>query len=170
MVNFRAVFNLEQAADKAGISTGLLHLWVSTGKVKPSLNMTVDATAVKDSLARRALQQTSWTNPDESSNWIFSADDVERIRSIVESTAKKDLSPPKKLTAWNPKADNGTHYTVGELASAWGLSDDTIRRLFENEPDVMTLGNKNPRGKRRRVTLRIPHNVAARVHKKLSSV
>jgi hypothetical protein len=163
------MFNLQQAADKAGISAGLLHLWVSTGKVKPSLIMVADANAC-DSLTQRALKQTNWTDKNEPSNWLFSEHDVERLQKMVENSAKADLSPPKKLTTWNPKEDSHKRYTIKELASAWGFSDDTIRRLFENEKDVVTIGDKNPRGKRRRVTIRIPHFVAARVHKKLSIV
>ncbi len=60
------------------------------------------------------------------------------------------------------------HYSPAELAELWGLSSDTIRRLFEDEPGVVTIGERNPRSKRRYVTLRIPQSVAARVHRRLS--
>jgi len=60
-------------------------------------------------------------------------------------------------------------FTVAQIASLWQLSTDTIKRMFENEPGVQALGNKNPRGKRKRITLRIPRAVMDRVKKKLSN-
>ena len=61
------------------------------------------------------------------------------------------------------------HYAAGELAALWGLSADTIRRLFANEPGVVILSRHNLR-KRTYRTLRIPASVADRVHSKLSVV
>jgi hypothetical protein len=61
------------------------------------------------------------------------------------------------------------HYTVGEIASFWRLSEDTIRRLFERESDVLVIEAQKPRfGRRRYSTLRIPQFVVERVHRKLS--
>ena len=57
------------------------------------------------------------------------------------------------------------NFTVSEIASSWKLSTDTIQRIFEDEPGVVVLGNKNPRGKRKRLTLRIPRAVMERVKK-----
>jgi AraC-like DNA-binding protein len=34
------------------------------------------------------------------------------------------------------------HYTVQELAEKWGMSESTIRRLFEDERGVLKLGNQ----------------------------
>jgi hypothetical protein len=49
------------------------------------------------------------------------------------------------------------HYTVAEIASMWKLSEDTIRAVFEGEPDVLVFGSEKPRfGRRRYSTLRIP--------------
>jgi hypothetical protein len=63
------------------------------------------------------------------------------------------------------------HYTAAELAEHWNLSLDTIRRLFQDEPGVLALGdNDGKSGKRRYTTLRIPESVAARVHRRLSKV
>jgi AraC-like DNA-binding protein len=61
--------------------------------------------------------------------------------------------------------DDGTQetFSVKEIASLLNLSSDTVRRMFADEQGVITLGNENPRGKRRRVTLRIPRNVYERV-------
>lgn len=60
------------------------------------------------------------------------------------------------------------HYAVAELAELWNLSTDKVRDLFENEPGVVVLGERNPRHKRRYRTLRIPHSVVERVHARLS--
>jgi hypothetical protein len=63
------------------------------------------------------------------------------------------------------------HFSASELAALWNLSLDTIRRIFENEPGVLVLGEARPKRHRRRyTTLRIPESVAARVHRRLSKV
>ncbi len=61
------------------------------------------------------------------------------------------------------------HYAVTEIAEMWSLSADKVRQIFENEPGVLLLGERNPRHKRRYVTLRIPQTVLERVHCRLSS-
>ena len=60
------------------------------------------------------------------------------------------------------------HFTPSELAKAWGVSIDSIRRLFRDEPGVLKMGEKSPKHKRQYLTLRIPHSVAERVHTRLS--
>lgn len=59
------------------------------------------------------------------------------------------------------------HYSVAELAELWNLSENTIRRMFENEPDVLQWGTTEGRFKRRYRTLRIPERVVLRVHRQL---
>jgi hypothetical protein len=61
------------------------------------------------------------------------------------------------------------HYTVKEIASLLNLSDDAVRKIFEEEPGVLVLGNATPgRGKRRYRTLRIPEKIVERVHRRLT--
>lgn len=55
-------------------------------------------------------------------------------------------------------------FTPQELAASWKLSEDTIRRLFQDEPGVFTIGDSVPRGKRGYTTLRIPASVVERVY------
>jgi len=62
------------------------------------------------------------------------------------------------------------HYTPAEVGKLWGLSADTVRRLFEKEPGVLLIGDPSRRGKRRYLTLRIPESVVSRVHRKMSRV
>ncbi len=59
------------------------------------------------------------------------------------------------------------HYSVSELASSWQLSENTIRRMFENEPGVLRWGTTERRFKRRYITMRIPETVVLRVHRQL---
>jgi Fic family protein len=79
---------------------------------------------------------------------------------------KRRKSPPRSLR--DPKLDS-QYYRASDLAQILNLSEDTIRRMFEDEPDVIVLGDKNPRGKRRRLTLRIPKSVFDRVCKRLAN-
>lgn len=63
------------------------------------------------------------------------------------------------------------HYTVAEIAVMWNLSKDAVRRLFQNEPGVLVLGDASPRRRKRPYkTLRIPESVARRVHARCSLV
>jgi hypothetical protein len=61
------------------------------------------------------------------------------------------------------------HYAPRELAELWGLSKETIRTIFRNEPGVLKIGSNGTRLKRGYKTLRIPQSVAERVHTRLSA-
>jgi hypothetical protein len=61
------------------------------------------------------------------------------------------------------------HYTPAEVGVAWGLSDDTVRRIFDREPGVMRRSRSNPR-KRKYVSMRIPESVMLRVHRRLTAM
>lgn len=60
------------------------------------------------------------------------------------------------------------HYTITELAKMWKLSYSTIQRMFRGEPGVLHLGNIHSR-RRTRISLRIPADVAEKVHQRLGS-
>ena len=63
------------------------------------------------------------------------------------------------------------HYSVGELAQLWNLSDDTVRNLSDKEPGVLVIGADRSNGRKRRyVTIRIPADVAERVHRRLQRI
>jgi hypothetical protein len=60
------------------------------------------------------------------------------------------------------------HYAPDELGKIWGLSADTVRRLFECEAGVLMI--EHDKGKTRRYrTFRIPESVALRVHRRMSN-
>jgi hypothetical protein len=61
------------------------------------------------------------------------------------------------------------HFSPSDLAKAWGVSAETIRLTFREEPGVLRL-RQPTKGKRPYVLLRIPHSVAERVHRRLSAV
>jgi len=61
------------------------------------------------------------------------------------------------------------HYSVEDLAEAWSLSKDFVRRLFLCEPGVVVFWRQRP-GRRVYRTLRIPASVAERVHRRMSTI
>lgn len=66
-----------------------------------------------------------------------------------------------------PHALAEPHFTPDEIATAWKVSVDVVRRLFENEPDVLVLESRRSFSRRRYRTLRIPRPVAERVYRRL---
>ena len=65
------------------------------------------------------------------------------------------------------------HYTVPQVAAAWGMSGSKVRSLFRNEPGVLKFDSPTrmlARGKykRRYCEMRIPESVMVRVHAKLT--
>ena len=77
------------------------------------------------------------------------------------------LAPKPVLTDVSPATER--HYSVAEVAEMWQLSPNAVRKLFQSEPGVLTLGEPRPKYGRRRgyVTLRIPRSVLDRVHRRL---
>jgi len=73
------------------------------------------------------------------------------------------------LTQQENVASGERHYAVIEIAEMWSLSPDKVRELFEHEPGVLVIGDRNPRHKRRYLTLRIPQTVLQRVHNRLAA-
>jgi len=69
------------------------------------------------------------------------------MRDELASTANE---PPARIT---PGLHAERHYSPSELAELWGLSSDATRRIFGDEPGVVTIGERNPRRKRRHLVL-----------------
>jgi len=85
--------------------------------------------------------------------------DQERMRRRHDVTIK--TSPP----VYEPSIPaEEKYYSVAEIAKLWGLSTDTVRRIFAKTPGVLKIGNKG-----RYVTLRIPARVLQRQTAKLSA-
>jgi hypothetical protein len=143
------LFTVEEAAELADIKPSLLKLWLETNNFKPS------------SLAK----VTNMGMGGPIITYYFSESD---IASLIQFAKNQEKQKPMKEVRF---VDDGTldTFTVSQIASLWQLSRDTIQRLFQDEPGVQTLGERNPRGKRPRVTLRIPRAVMERVKKRRSN-
>lgn len=84
-----------------------------------------------------------------------------------------------KFLAWRPEAiDFGyrsmlagdKHFTPAELAKAWGVSAETIRSIFRKEQGVLKIGQAGTKSRRGYFLIRIPEDVAERVHRRLGAV
>jgi hypothetical protein len=145
------VYSAKQAAKLAGITEALLVLWVEQGRVKPAVNTPATALPVP---GRPGVVREDFVAP---AFYGFDERNIEQIRALAETPEPKS----------RPKAPTDADFlTVAQVAERWGLSPDTITRLFADEPGVISLGKEHPRGKRRRVTLRIPVEVVERVKRK----
>jgi hypothetical protein len=87
----------------------------------------------------------------------------------------KSLGGPMSTIAFGKKPVQNTvqaglalerHYSVAEIATMWALSENTVRRMFEDEDGVLHWGTPETRRKRGYRTLRIPESVLHRVHRK----
>ena len=70
---------------------------------------------------------------------------------------------------------NGTmaiekHYSTEEVASLWGVSTKTVRRIFEDMPGVLKIANPRlvKRARAARVTIRIPMSLLQTAHEERS--
>jgi hypothetical protein len=86
--------------------------------------------------------------------------------------------PTEKLRPMDPAVSAGKvltcdvadqHFTPQQLADAWGVSTETIRQIFRDEQGVLKIGKPGTRVKRPYFTLRIPREIAERVHRRLSA-
>ncbi len=59
------------------------------------------------------------------------------------------------------------HFAPDQIGEMWGLSADSIRRIFEREPGVLVLDLS--KGRRNYRTLRVPESVMQRVHRRMSN-
>jgi AraC-like DNA-binding protein len=144
--------SIKEAARRAGVTVELLQLWISTGRVKPTdsnpavyLPVPKRPNEVREDFAFPACH-------------MFDDAAIERIRALAEKPQAK------RTSAESPGVKD--FYSVAEVAALLNLSPDTIRRLFTDEPGVIALGEEHPRGKRKRITLRIPREVVERVKRK----
>ena len=58
------------------------------------------------------------------------------------------------------------HFKPEELAERWGVSGDTIRKLFRDVPGVLVIDRPERMHKRGYCTMRIPESIAKRVYEK----
>ena len=61
-----------------------------------------------------------------------------------------------------------SHFSVKQLAELWGFSQRTIRRLIEDEPELVTI-RRDSRNKRTYRRVQVPASVTERIHLKLTA-
>jgi hypothetical protein len=63
------------------------------------------------------------------------------------------------------------HYSVAEVSAMWGVSKDTVRRVFSDQPGVLRITHttNKKRNARRYVTLRIPEGIVTLLHATLAA-
>lgn len=75
-------------------------------------------------------------------------------------TPQKEIIPP---LSEGMKIEE--HYSVQQIARALGFKQDTIRRLFRDEPGVISITGKL--GKQKEI--RVPHHVFERVYRRMQN-
>jgi hypothetical protein len=90
---------------------------------------------------------------------------------VLRSQKFRDWTPTR---AHRKPADHNApvaekHFSPAELSKAWGVSVETVRSIFREEPGVLKLGKTGTKSRRGYFTLRIPQQVAERVHRRLSA-
>jgi hypothetical protein len=92
---------------------------------------------------------------------------VELHRLVRASLKFQRWKPELRPEDLNPKfgvATEEKHFSPAELAKVWGVSQQTIREIFKDEPGVLVIGRSGTRFRRGYKTMRIPQSVAERVH------
>jgi hypothetical protein len=77
----------------------------------------------------------------------------------------QESEEPKRF----PPSDNALepHYTVQQVSKLWQLDEQMVRKIFRNEPGVVSLGSSEGRYRRAYKTLRIPESMMLRVHRRM---
>jgi len=78
-----------------------------------------------------------------------------------------EAEPDEKKRTESEEAALERHYTAEEVAEIWHLDEKMIRRIFGDEPGVVSIGSDECRFRRAYRTLRIPESVLLRVHRRL---
>lgn len=88
--------------------------------------------------------------------------------------AWNEIKRSRRFQEWQPPA-TGTvelaterHHSRAEIAAMWDISEDTVTTIFEHETDVIWI-TKPAKHKRRYRTMRVPHSVLLRVHRRLTN-
>jgi hypothetical protein len=144
------LFSADDAAQLADIKPAQLRLWLDTGAFTTGSYAT----------SKHAF------GGGTAIEYLFTEEDVKRLKAFATKQVLRRASKKEQFV------DDGTleTFTVAQIASMWQFSTDTVQRLFLDEPGVQIQGDKNPRGKRPRVTLRIPREVMERVRRRRSNI
>lgn len=105
------------------------------------------------------------------------------LRSILQQSRKfRQWKPVKSKTFGTGKEfrytgktfknlanANEKHYTVADVSSLWGISEDLVRDIFRDETSVLRIRRPATKMKRAYSTLRIPESTLNRVYSELSN-
>jgi hypothetical protein len=94
------------------------------------------------------------------------------MRSVVSLNQKIAVMRERNAAPTAPIPGTVTEriYTAHDVAGILRLSDDKVRRMFQDEPGVLVIGDGGTKHKRRYTTLRIPESVLERVLRRMSNV
>ena len=81
---------------------------------------------------------------------------------------KTDKPPNVQNTTAPLPLELEQHFTIAEIAAAWNLSPNTVRRYFDKLPGVIHIGRSDNTRKRRYVTLRIPASLLHTEHSRMT--
>ena len=146
------MYSVKQAAKLAGITEALLALWVEQGRVKPAVNTPATPLPIP---GRPGVVREDFVAP---AFCAFDDRNIEQIRALAE---KPEPKARRKAPTDSEFPDGGS----GRGAMGPVLGHDHPASSPMNQ-GVIALGKEHPRGKRRRVTLRIPMEVVERVKRK----
>jgi hypothetical protein len=91
------------------------------------------------------------------------------LSTLLESEKFLNWNRRTKFKIDNPKFSAAEeHFSPAKLAELWGVSAETVRVIFREEPGVLRYSVKS--NNRKYITMRIPKSVAERVHRRLSAV
>ena len=108
---------LQQSADLAGVKAEQIRVRIERGELTPeTLNTSI------------TTRETTY---------LFSEADVVRLKTLRFA--------PRQKNGNEPFVDDGSPISpwCRSPRGIWQLSADTTQRLFQDEPGVVTLGNKN---------------------------
>jgi AraC-like DNA-binding protein len=103
------------------------------------------------------------------------------IRSVLQQSRKFRQWKPAKTKAFgigkefrstgktfkNLAKANEKHYTVADVSTLWGISEDLVRDIFRDETGVLKIRRPATKMKRAYSTLRIPESTLNRVYSEL---
>jgi len=156
-----------------------------SGVLKDTKRLTADV-GTPDQMERfrgNGLVQVAFDNGPPGRRGYTKAECVADLQSILEllqtlpldgtgaRTAGLRGGDPVAGPAARPKGETGAvepHFSVKQLAELWGFSQRTIRRLIEDEPELVTI-RRDSRNKRTYRRVQVPASVAERLHRKLSA-
>ena len=94
---------------------------------------------------------------------------IHSLRSCTRSGGSTLTATPAGSNTATVVSSLEPHFPPIQLAKLWGLSAELVRDLFLDEAGVLKIDRPERMNKRGYCSLRIPHSVADRVHRRLEA-